>query len=398
MRLLAILIFASPLMALDLGSVGEIAKTDVKAAVSAAADQAAGAAIDALIATRDKFINEGQPQRPDYASAENDEARQEMYEKFMALYEKYQGQLKKYNMDILGKIQEFMAKYPASEKVASYLPQAIDVLANVGDDKEMATEFAPFYESILKNDKLDVEQAENALFFRGWQVVNAISNEELPEKEREALAAEELKKYCADLAVLSPRFKDASSFGGNALQVANVLANYNPELTQKALDACKKLGGPEAQKEAESFSKDIAAKAALMETPLELELTALDGKTFKLSDYRGKVVLLDFWATWCGPCVGEVPHMLEVYEKYHKQGFEIVGISLDNDKDVLVSFLKDKGITWPQSYDGLGWETKYVKQFKINGIPTMWLIGKDGKVADQDGRTDLENKIAKLLK
>ncbi len=73
-----------------------------------------------------------------------------------------------------------------------------------------------------------------------------------------------------------------------------------------------------------------------------------------LAGYKGKVVLVDFWATWCGPCVDELPNVIAAYKKYHDKGFEIVGISLDQDKAKLEEFLKEKGMTWPQFLDGKG--------------------------------------------
>ena len=80
----------------------------------------------------------------------------------------------------------------------------------------------------------------------------------------------------------------------------------------------------------------------------------LDGKPLSVANYKGKVVLVDFWATWCGPCVAELPNVLQTYEKYHPKGFEIVGISLDSDKARLTSFLAQRKMTWRQYFDGKG--------------------------------------------
>src|SRR4029077_13775590 len=92
--------------------------------------------------------------------------------------------------------------------------------------------------------------------------------------------------------------------------------------------------------------------------PVDIQYTAVDGRQVDLSKMKGKVVLIDFWATWCGPCVGEVPDVKAAYEKLHGKGFEIVGISLDSDKNALTDFIKDKGMTWPQYFDGLQWNNK----------------------------------------
>jgi len=131
--------------------------------------------------------------------------------------------------------------------------------------------------------------------------------------------------------------------------------------------------------------------------PLDLKYTAVDGTSVDLSKMRGKVVLVDFWATWCPPCRGEVPNVVAAYQKYHDKGFEIVGVSLDQDKDALMSFTKDHGMVWPQYFDGLGWDNAVSKSFGIQSIPAMWLVGKDGKLITTNARDDLAGDIEKAL-
>ena len=131
--------------------------------------------------------------------------------------------------------------------------------------------------------------------------------------------------------------------------------------------------------------------------PLDLKFQSVDGKPVDIATLKGKVVLVDFWATWCGPCIGEIPHVKAAYEKLHSKGFEIIGISLDSNKAKLETFVKDKGMTWPQFFDGKGWKNEISTKFGIHSIPQMWLVDKKGNLVDLQGRQNLEAKVEKLL-
>jgi serine/threonine protein kinase/thiol-disulfide isomerase/thioredoxin len=133
---------------------------------------------------------------------------------------------------------------------------------------------------------------------------------------------------------------------------------------------------------------------------LPFEATTLDGSKIAMpSTYKGKVLLLDFWATWCPPCVTEVPHVLAAYQKHRSAGFEILGISLDEDKNKLTTFLKEKNIIWPQVFDGQGWKTAIAKLYNVQSIPATYLIdGDTGRILAIGARgTGLDSAIAKAL-
>ncbi len=130
----------------------------------------------------------------------------------------------------------------------------------------------------------------------------------------------------------------------------------------------------------------------------DFSATDLDGKPISIEAYRGKVVLVDFWAVWCGPCIAEMPNVKKVYEKYKDKGFDIIGISLDNDETSLRDFLKENDIPWRQVFSGEGWDSPVSRQYGIYSIPNMWLIDKEGKLISNSARGEkLESMVVKAL-
>ncbi|HEY1065750.1 MAG TPA: thioredoxin-like domain-containing protein [Pirellulales bacterium] len=138
----------------------------------------------------------------------------------------------------------------------------------------------------------------------------------------------------------------------------------------------------------------LGSKMSFLIKPLELEGDLVDGGKLDWASYRGKIVLIDFWATWCGPCVAEIPSVKTLYSAYHDKGFEIVGISLDDDAEELKKFLLENGMTWPQLHVD-GGKHPMAEKYNVRAIPTMILVGKDGKVLKASARGP---KLAEALK
>jgi thiol-disulfide isomerase/thioredoxin len=178
----------------------------------------------------------------------------------------------------------------------------------------------------------------------------------------------------------------------------------------------------------------VAARAALDKARHGLDrfrFTAADGREVDLAKMKGKVVLVDFWATWCGPCLEELPHVIETYRKYHAQGFEIIGVSFENSRLVteadlprlrqrdpgakadtaeeaarkveaarvnLLQFTAERGMPWPQHFDGRFWQNELGVHFGIRSIPTMFLIGRDGQLVTSNiSGSHLEAEVRRLL-
>jgi thiol-disulfide isomerase/thioredoxin len=147
---------------------------------------------------------------------------------------------------------------------------------------------------------------------------------------------------------------------------------------------------------ANSASAELA-KLAKMQEPFALHFTAADGRPVDLASMTGRVVLIDFWATWCGPCRREIPNVIAAYKKYHDQGFEVIGISLDQDETKLLNFTAQNGMPWPQYFDGKGWQNDIAVANGIRSIPSMWLVNKKGVVVNRNARGILDTEIPTLL-
>lgn len=147
-------------------------------------------------------------------------------------------------------------------------------------------------------------------------------------------------------------------------------------------------------------ASDILFETAVGEVAPDFEATTSDGKKIKLSDLRGKPVLINFTATWCQPCKLETPALAELYGKYKDQGFEIISVYLDEAGQDLAAYAKGLGATWPIHSDGKGWQDSVNLDYGVSGVPTNVLVGKDGKILEANLRgpsTLMESALKKAL-
>lgn len=152
-------------------------------------------------------------------------------------------------------------------------------------------------------------------------------------------------------------------------------------------------------------TENVVAIEALKEVdytkPLEMVFIDMDGRSVDLSNMRDKLVLIDFWATYCGPCIKEMPHVQAMYDKYRNQGFEVIGIATDSDenKGRVLDILNKTGANWPQRLDkGSNATVSFHALYKITRLPTVWLLNKEGVIVDRNARGQrLESLIRKHL-
>lgn len=146
---------------------------------------------------------------------------------------------------------------------------------------------------------------------------------------------------------------------------------------------------------------DLAAATGINSKFVDLGLPGPQGQTVWVSDYVGKnkLVLIDFWASWCGPCIGELPNVVKAYELYHDKGLEIVGVSLDKDKASWLAAIEQTGQKWPQMSDLKGWDCAGAQIYGIQSIPANVLINEQGEIVARDLRGDallkeIESRLA----
>lgn len=224
----------------------------------------------------------------------------------------------------------------------------------------------------------------------------------------------ELKKPMDDYAKEQINKNPASAFNivlSNSLMPMQGFIDYpkeNVEILRKMADSYteKYANSPVAKSLNEQviqiesgYQEYLELKSGKKPAP-DLIMKSPEGKEIKLSSLKGKVVLVDFWASWCGPCRKENPNVVRLYNKYKNKGFTIYSVSLDTEKSSWVNAIEQDGLIWPNHVsDLLGWKSFVVKLYGFDAIPHTVLVGKDGNIIDIGLRGKaLEDKLAELLK
>lgn len=251
---------------------------------------------------------------------------------------------------LLAAMNNAVAQEMFSMLAISFMAQGRDT--NAPENKSLADSITTIYTSAKANTKrvLDSIVDNNADSYVSGLILRDIYSKDLP-------VAELQKRYDA----LSNRVKE-SNIGTDLQQVI----------------------------------KDMKAIGVGQIAP-DFTLDDPDGKPITLSSLRGKCVLIDFWASWCGPCLREAPNVKKVYDKYHDKGFEVLSVSIDEKKDAWVDAIKKHQLNWLHVSSLKGWKCPVAQLYQVSGVPAMFLIDKDGKIVSTKARGEvLEQEVSKL--
>jgi thiol-disulfide isomerase/thioredoxin len=262
---------------------------------------------------------------------------------------------------------------------------ALGMLERLGD-KQAAGETRHFFDEMPKHRYGKLPEVERYLL--DLRLLAAIREPEEPQ------SAEEARKLWSQTQRLLAASQPAESDGRLAMLMGTLLEQTDqPQLAAEAYRTFatyfRRAGAAWGNQAAEEL-EGSARLLTLVGQPLEIAGSLVDGQHFDLHSYRGRVVLVDFWATWCGPCVAELENLKQVYSQYHKRGLEIVGVNLDDSREELLAFLQERPIPWPVLHDapksGAAGGHPLAQYYGITGLPTLILVDREGRVLSTHAR------------
>jgi len=261
---------------------------------------------------------------------------------------------------------------------------------------------------LLLSTPLPARAATNDVELEMKALVENVNTKLTANKKTEADLSDELKEFDT---ILAKHKDEKTDEVANVLYMKAILYLQVFDNTEKGIELIEQLkkdfpetkagkGADEMIKSIKQQEESKKIQRALAEGSKfpDFEEKDLMGGALSVARYKGKVVLVDFWATWCGPCVAELPNVLKAYQQHHGSGFEIIGISLDNDEQKLKDFIKTKNMPWAQYFDGKGWKSKLAGKYGVNSIPMTYLLDGEGKIIGKNLRGEaLEKAVATAL-
>lgn len=280
------------------------------------------------------------------------------------------------------------------KRILSMALLAFLFIGNIGaqniENKDLNVKLKSFFaqDSILNG--------KNTELYRQYRQLKSGKEQADPAKLKEIEAAMEKLDNEQTTAI-----KDFCSTNQDNVLPAYVLAKYYYIFSYDELKKlCDSTTGyyncPEMEKPKKQLEALAKRRSGIKYTDLTMQ--DMDGKTIKLSQLiQGKYVLVDFWASWCGPCRMEMPNVKLAYEKYHDKGFDVVGVSFDSKADAWKNGVKNLGMAWPQISDLKGWGSAAHEAYGVNSIPSNVLLNPDGVIIASDLRgEDLQKKLAEI--
>jgi len=308
----------------------------------------------------------------------------------------FQVQVRQTALSFADKAREFVDRFPTNENIGGARITVVHALtyAVAAGDTNAEKQIAAFEGKVLADKSIPEDDRVAVLMYSG--------NAAFMKKVGMRLFTEGLSKLHEDFETAEIENMRAAlkQFPTNSL-IYTMLVSFaqrsTGELQQES--ATEIIKAPGAPLGAKTLANHIlkGTKPYEIGKPLDIRFTALDGRDVDLGKLTGKVVLVEFWSTSCGPCVAEMPRVKAAYEKLHDRGFEVVAISLDDKESALRRFLKEKELPWPQYFDGKGWENQFAVRYGIFSIPTTWLVDKRGNLRDTNVRFDLERQVTSML-
>ncbi len=308
----------------------------------------------------------------------------------------FQKQVRQTAVSFADKAQEFIERFPTNENVGDARITVVHALSHAvaAGDAEAERRIATFVSTVLADRSIPEDGRAGVLLYSG----NAAFMKKVG-----------MRLFTEGLGKLNDEFENESiesmraalkQFPSNSMifTMLVAVAQRSTGERQKEL-ATEIIGAPGAPTGAKTLANHLlkGTKPYQVGQPLDIRFTALDGREVDLAKLKGKVVLVEFWSTTCGPCIAEMPNVKAAYQKLHDQGLEVVAISLDEKESALRRFIKEKVLPWPQHFDGKGWENQFAVRYGIFSIPTMWLVDKRGNLRQTNVRGALEQRITSLL-
>ncbi len=300
-----------------------------------------------------------------------------------ATEEETKKKLQEHLTQILTLCDEYLAKFPEGAQildVCSFRVQVKFAMGQVAEDKAAIEKAVQETEKLVDDNPGKVEvEGLRALLFQHFM-----------ETEQVDKAVGQLKKF-----IETTKDERAARSARIVLyQVEAQRGNY-----EEAKNALKTIMEKYADSPEAEYAAEALKKLERIGKPMELSYTSIEGKEISVADYKGKVLLIDCWASWCGPCREEMPNVVKLYSERKKDGFEIIGISFDLEKQAMLDYQKEAGMTWPQYFDGKGWENALRAKLDVESIPATFLVDRQGNLRAMDLRGEvLAKQVDALLK